>query len=385
MMIKKILKVFLILVMIGIVGLLSYIWSIFVWLMAYGISAIIRVMLCIIFPLLFVPLLFKEKRKLVFLIVIAYVVVTLLALGINIAVNKYDESITIKTDVNINVLEYMPFEEKTKIAKLGRESSLKLSENLPILDGAAAVFPVYSSFINAVYPDDVKYQEAPFYYNNTSLGYQQLAQKETDIFFGAYPSAEQIEYASDNNTEFEYTPIGKEGFVFFVNKDNPVNNLTTEQVKGIYSGKITNWKEVGGKDEKIVAFQRNEGSGSQSMLKRFMQGTKLMDPPKEHVIDTMSGITDVVSNYRNYSNSIGFSFRYYMEGIIKNPDIKLISIDGVAPTKDNISSDSYPITTNLYAVTYKGNSNPNVKLLIDWILSDEGQEIIENTGYARIK
>ena len=385
MMIKKILKVFLILVMIGIVGLLSYIWSIFVWLMAYGISAIIRVMLCIIFPLLFVPLLFKEKRKLVFLIVIAYVVVTLLALGINIAVNKYDESITIKTDVNINVLEYMPFEEKTKIAKLGRESSLKLSENLPILDGAAAVFPVYSSFINAVYPGDVKYQEAPFYYNNTSLGYQKLAQKETDIFFGAYPSAEQIEYASDNNTEFEYTPIGKEGFVFFVNKDNPVNNLTTEQVKGIYSGKITNWREVGGKDEKIVAFQRNEGSGSQSMLKRFMQGTKLMDPPKEHVIDTMSGITDVVSNYRNYSNSIGFSFRYYMEGIIKNPDIKLISIDGVAPTKDNISSDSYPITTNLYAVTYKGNSNPNVKLLIDWILSDEGQKIIENTGYARIK
>ena len=121
------------------------------------------------------------------------------------------------------------------------------------------------------------------------------------------------------------------------------------------------------------------------MLKRFMEDTKLMNPPREHIIDTMSGITDMVSNYRNYSNSIGFSFRYYIEGIIKNPDIKLISIDGVAPTLDNISSDSYPITTNLYAVTYKNNSNPNVKLLIDWILSDEGQEIIENTGYARIK
>ena len=384
-MIKKIFKVLLILAMIGIVGLLTYIWSIFIWLMAYEMNAAVIIMICIAFPLLFLPFLFKGKRKLVFEIVIVYLIITLIALEINIAVNKCDKSITIKIGDNINVLEYMPFEEETKIAKLGRESSLKLSENLPILDGAAAVFPVYSSFINAVYPDDVKYQEAPFYYNNTSLGYQKLARKETDIFFGAYPSAEQIEYASENNTEFEYTPIGKEGFVFFVNKDNPVNNLTTEQVKGIYSGKITNWKEVGGKDEKIVAFQRKEDSGSQSMLKRFMEDTKLMNPPREHIIDTMSGITDVVSNYRNYSNSIGFSFRYYMEGIIKNPDIKLISIDGVAPTLDNISSDSYPITTNLYAVTYKNNSNPNVKLLIDWILSDEGQEIIENTGYARIK
>ncbi len=384
-MIKKIFKVLLILAMAGIVGFLTYVWSIFIWLMAYEMNVAVIIMICIAFPFLFLPFLFKEKRKLVFEMVIVYLITTLIALGINIAVNKYDKSITIKIEDNINVLEYMPFEEETKIAKLGRESSLKLSENLPILDGAAAVFPVYSSFINAVYPDDVKYQEAPFYYNNTSLGYQKLARKETDIFFGAYPSAEQIEYASDNNTEFEYTPIGKEGFVFFVNKDNPVNNLTTEQVKGIYSGKITNWKEVGGKDEKIVAFQRKEDSGSQSMLKRFMEDTKLMNPPREHIIDTMSGITDMVSNYRNYSNSIGFSFRYYIEGIIKNPDIKLISIDGVAPTEDNISSDSYPITTNLYAVTYKNNSNPNVKLLIDWILSDEGQEIIENTGYARIK
>ena len=384
-MIKKIFKVLLILAMAGIVGFLTYVWSIFIWLMAYEMNVAVIIMICIAFPFLFLPFLFKEKRKLVFEMVIVYLITTLIALGINIAVNKYDKSITIKIEDNINVLEYMPFEEETKIAKLGRESSLKLSENLPILDGAAAVFPVYSSFINAVYPDDVKYQEAPFYYNNTSLGYQKLARKETDIFFGAYPSAEQIEYASDNNTEFEYTPIGKEGFVFFVNKDNPVNNLTTEQVKGIYSGKITNWKEVGGKDEKIVAFQRKEDSGSQSMLKRFMEDTKLMNPPREHIIDTMSGITDMVSNYRNYSNSIGFSFRYYIEGIIKNPDIKLISIDGVAPTLDNISSDSYPITTNLYAVTYKNNSNPNVKLLIDWILSDEGQEIIENTGYARIK
>ena len=74
-----------------------------------------------------------------------------------------------------------------------------------------------------------------------------------------------------------------------------------------------------------------------------------------------------------------------MEGIIQNPDIKLLSIDGIAPTVENIKSGSYPITTPLYAVTYAGNDNENVDLFLDWILSEEGQEIIERTGYAGVE
>jgi len=79
---------------------------------------------------------------------------------------------------------------------------------------------------------------------------------------GARPSKEQVEYAEECGTTFKYTQIGTEAFVFFVHKDNPIDSLTVEQIKGIYSGEITNWSEVGGDDEKIVAFQRNEGSGS---------------------------------------------------------------------------------------------------------------------------
>ena len=107
---------------------------------------------------------------------------------------------------------------------------------------------------------------------------------------------------------------------------------------GYTDGEITNWKEVGGKNEPIVAFQRNEGSGSQSMLKRFMGDTPIMTPPTEQVNDFMVGIIDQVANYKNKSNSIGFSFRYYVEGIIQNPDIKMISIDGVGPTVENIKN-----------------------------------------------
>ena len=84
------------------------------------------------------------------------------------------------------------------------------------------------------------------------------------------------------------------------------------------------------------------------------------------------------------SNSIGFSFRFYVEGIIKNPDIKMLSIDGVAPTAENIKNGSYPIVTPIYAVTYEENTNENVDSLLQWILSEEGQYILEETGYVGI-
>ena len=261
---------------------------------------------------------------------------------------------------------------------------MKLTENLPKIDGAAALFPVYSAFVNAVYPETTELYDGNFEYNNTPEGYQNLAKKKTDIFIGVYPSEEQMVYAKSYGTTYEYTPIGAEAFVFFVHKDNPIDNLTTEQIRGIYSGEITNWKQVGGKNEEIAAFQRNEGSGSQSMLERFMGDKPIMEAPTEMVNDLMSGIIEEVSNYKSKSNSIGFSFRYYVEGIINNPDIKMLSVDGIAPTAENIKNGSYPIVTPIYAVTYEENTNENVDRLLEWILSEEGQYIIEETGYVGV-
>ena len=302
----------------------------------------------------------------------------------------------VDTAPSIQVDEYMPFRQDTKIVKLDHEASLRLTEYLPKVDGAAAVFPVYSAFVNAVYPESTRfydndwrdYEELPDYfifnYSNTVKGYQYLAQKDTDIFFGGYPSDEQIAYAEENDTEFVYTPIGYDAFVFFVHKDNPIDSLTSEQVRGIYSGAITNWSQVGGHDEEIVAYQRNEGSGSQSRLIRFMGDTPLMEPEMDTRISDMMGITTSVAQFRSSTASIGFSFRYYMEALVANPDLKLLAIDGIAPTKENIANGTYPLTNYLYAVSWAGNENENVQKLLDWILSPEGQYIISETGYVPI-
>ena len=349
-----------------------------------GINHIITYIGLIVVPSLLLPLLWLKKRKKFLIIWCICAAVYGTALGTNFGIIKYNKSITVNTSPNIDIQAYLPFDEDSKIVKTDSKT-LKLTENLPRIDGAAALFPVYSAFVNAVYPNTTKLHDGIFEYNNTPDGYRLLAEKETDIFIGVYPSDEQRAYAEENQTTFEYTPIGTEAFVFFVHKDNPITNLTTEQIKDIYSGKITNWKDVGGKNEKIAAFQRNEGSGSQSMLKRFMGDTPITDAPTEMVNDLMAGIIEQVADYKSKTNSIGFSFRYYVEGIIKNPDIKMISIDGAAPTSENIRNGSYPVLTPIYAVTYKENQNGNVDKLLEWILSDEGQCIINETGYVGIK
>ena len=349
-----------------------------------GINHIITYIGLIVVPSLLLPLIWLKKRKKFLIIWCICAAVYGAALGTNFGIIKYNKSITVNTSPNIDIHEYLPFDEDSKIVKTDSKT-LKLTENLPRIDGAAALFPVYSAFVNAVYPNTTKLHDGIFEYNNTPDGYRLLAEKETDIFIGVYPSDEQKAYAEENQTTFEYTPIGTEAFVFFVHKDNPITNLTTKQIKDIYSGKITNWKDVGGKNEKIAAFQRNEGSGSQSMLKRFMGDTPITDAPTEMVNDLMAGIIEQVADYKSKTNSIGFSFRYYVEGIIKNPDIKMISIDGIAPTSENIRNGSYPILTPIYAVTYKENQNCNVDKLLEWILSDEGQYIINETGYVGIK
>lgn len=331
-----------------------------------------------------IPILWLKKRKAYVITYFSVLLVLISVSCIQLVKKANEDRVTINVTPNIKVEEYMPFTEDTKIVRFDSKT-LKLTENLPVIDGAAAAFPVYSAFVNAVYPETTQLYEGAFQYYNTVNGYIKLAQKETDIFIGAKPSKEQVEYAQECGTEFEYTQIGSEAFVFFVHKDNPVNSLTAEQIKGIYSGEITNWSEVGGKDEKIMAFQRNEGSGSQSMMLRFMGDTPIMEAEKQEVVSGMGGIVDKVADYQNKAGSIGFSFRYYIEGIIQNPDIKIIAVDGVSPSVENIKNDKYPIITPVYAVTYSKNPNENVKKLINWMLSEEGQYIIEETGYAGIK
>ncbi|MDR1288280.1 MAG: substrate-binding domain-containing protein, partial [Treponema sp.] len=179
------------------------------------------------------------------------------------------------------------------------------------------------------------------------------------------------------------TPIGKEAFVFFVNNENPINGLTSSRIRSIYSGQITNWQGLGGNNADIVAYQRPKNSGSQTILELIMKEEKLAEPIKENMVEGMGGIIQEVASYRNSTNAIGYSFLFYATGMTRNRSIKLLSIDGVYPTSETIRTNEYPFTQTFYAVT-AGNESENVKKFIKWILSGQGQYIIEKTGYVKI-
>ena len=115
-----------------------------------------------------------------------------------------------------------------------------------------------------------------------------------------------------------------------------------------------------------------------------MAGKELIEPERNELIDGMGGIIRRVADYKNYKNAIGYSFRFYSTEMVKNNQIKLLSINGVAPTLENIENGTYPIASYFYAVT-RSDASENTKLLLEWILSAEGQSIIEKVGYTPVK
>lgn len=273
---------------------------------------------------------------------------------------------------SIELDEYLPFDDNSQTVTV--DTDLRLEGDLPVIDGAAALYPVFSGFVGSTYPEtSVVFNGTDFEansalkMNNTRSAYQEVVDGTADIVFCAYPSDEQLQYAKDNGVELVFEPIGQEAFVFIVNENNPVDGLTSEQVRDIYSGKITDWSEVGGTPGPIVAISRNEGSGSQSTMIRFMNGQEIKD---NHNLLLGKGIA--------------FSFRFYVENITNYGGIKLLALDGVEPTKENIRNGTYPSASYFYAVYRADNDNPNVPLLIDWILSDEGQYVVEANGYVGI-
>lgn len=297
--------------------------------------------------------------------------------------------------------QFYPYTENSQLVELQEPSTftIKNEKDMPILDGAEACYPVYSAIAKAVYKDidqiEKAYSETENYnyyntngkivtFTNTSVGYTRLINGEVDMFFGAKPSKSQLDEAREAGVEFEYTPIGQEAFVFFVNEDNPVSHLSTQQIKDIYHGDITNWQEVGGQNKDILAFQRPERSGSQSMMTHFMGDVSLKEPLQYEYVSAMTGIITDTAQYNGEKDAIGYTFRYFLEGLHQEEDVKILSVDGVEPTTENIKNKTYPISTYLYCVTLKSNQKENVKKLIDYLLSSQGQYIIEKTGYCAL-
>jgi len=284
---------------------------------------------------------------------------------------------------------YRPFSETGKAAKLDGETDLRftLYDNLPVLDGATALYPVYASFAQAVYPkNDYMETDRLILCSRTPRAYENLLERKADLIFCAAPSDAQKEQFGHRGLNLKLVPIGREAFVFFVNKKNIVDNVTIENIQGIYSGKITNWKELNGANQRIRAFQRPENSGSQTMLVKIMGNIPIMEARREDISEGMGGMINRVAVYKNFPNAIGYSFLFYSTEMVKNDQIKLLSVNGVHPSRETIKKGTYPFSDSFYAIYIDDeNKNVNIEFFIEWILSEQGQYLIQETGYTPIR
>ena len=315
--------------------------------------------------------------------------------------NRYlEQSIPTVDDRYMSYAPYHPFNEDTQAVTLPEESTLQLSyaeASTLRIDGATALYPVYASFVRNAFEPTNKYymwgdgHTVSLECSGTTNAYAFLIKGQTDLIFCAAPSQKQLEAAEAAGMQLHLTPIGREAFVFFVNVHNPVTGLTLEQIQRIYTGEITNWKDVGGEHRKILAYQRDEGSGSQTALQLVMAGLPLMEPKREEVVDGMGGIINRVATYRNYYGALGFTFRFYSNEMVGNNQIRLLALNGVTPTKDTIRDGSYPISSYFYAITASPigqpapeETNPTLKAFLEWCQGPQGQWIVEEVGYVSV-
>jgi phosphate transport system substrate-binding protein len=173
-------------------------------------------------------------------------------------------------------------------------------------------------------------------------------------------------------------PVAKDGVALYVNESNPVSQLTTEQVKGIYLGDITRWKEVGGKDARIFLYSRENSSGTYVFFKEHVLGNE--DFPPE--VQTLPGTAAVVNAVAQERNGIGYGGAAYAKGV---KEVKIVGSDGKAylPTGENVRSGKYALSRPLFMYT-RTQPQGEVKEFIDFCLSKAGQGVVNRVGYYPI-
>jgi len=163
--------------------------------------------------------------------------------------------------------------------------------------------------------------------------------------------------------------------------------LTVEQIQDIYAGKITNWNQVGGEDLEIRSYQREKNSGSQTAMEQMvMQGKKMLSAETVFVdmYFGMGALVEAVAEYGNGPASIGYTYYYYINNLYKNENIKVLDINGISPENANLISGAYPFATNYFAVMRSDEPEDSpARKLRDYLISPEGQDIIELAGYCK--
>lgn len=260
-------------------------------------------------------------------------------------------------------------------------------EEFPGVDGSTACIPLMAQIMADTTGADLTEAQSAISVSTTAYAWENMGVYDSDLaqLLIVYEAPDYVkDEIAQAGTQLEQKAIGRDALVFIVNEDNPVQSLTQDQLREIYAGHITNWKDVGGDDTPIVAFQRGEDSGSQTLFQNLLIGDgELMEAPTELAPASMGGLVDSIASYNNSANAIGFSVYYYIDQMYSQPGLRLLAVEDVTPSNDTIASQEYPLCNDFYAVIRaSAAADSPERQVYDWLSTEDGIRCIEKAGYV---
>ena len=215
----------------------------------------------------------------------------------------------------------------------------------------------------------------------SGVGIAALLNGTVDIAQSSRPmkDSEKEQLKSKRSLDAVELSVALDGVAVYINEGNPVKELTLEQLLGIYTGKITNWKEVGGRDGRIMCYGRENSSGTYA----YFQEHVLKNADFHPTTQALPGTAAVINAVSKDARGIGYGGVAYLKGVRALLVKENAASPGIAPTLENVQKNTYPISRFLYWYM-AGTPSGQVKQIADWALSNEGQSVIEDVGYYPI-
>ena len=278
---------------------------------------------------------------------------------------------------------------RTDATPVIREEFVFTRENFPRMDGSTSTAPLAQAAACVLLGEPREAVAELAIFNRTTQSFRNLAAGVCDILIVSEPAPEVFEELREMDFRYEMAPIALDALVFVVNASNPVDSLTLEQIQGIYTGRITNWREVGGDDIDIVPFQRNAEAGSQVLMEKLvMDGLEMTDAPTQQFQTAfgMGALITAIKGFDGSASAIGFTVFYFAEDMRMAEGLKILSVGGVRPSPETIRSGEYPFLNPYYVVIdAREPEDSPARMMYNWLLSDEGQSLVSLEGYVSMR
>jgi len=256
-----------------------------------------------------------------------------------------------------------------------------------VLDGSTANIPLAQLLLQRYYDLTEEEAEARINFHRTSASYRYLIEKQADLLLVNIADQETQYYLDHCGVELEYYPLRRDALCFIVNESNPLDNISHSGIKDIYQGRINNWQRLGGNNNGIIAYQRNEDSGSQALMRELvMTGQEMAPAPPALLPAEMGLLLDSLARHNEDGRAIGYCTYYYASTMYAKTGLKFLAVDGVSPNNDTIGKGEYPYI-NEYSIVIRAEEPPGspARHMLAWLLSPAGNKLVEDLGYVPVK